>query len=88
MKLLLNKIRTEKKKNKNIDKIKQVDIELVKIIYANNPNKLHSELKELNKMHVANKNSHEIKQEFFLDYNGKFEMVGKLSVGDQIRNTF
>ena len=41
--------------------------ELVKIKYANNPNKLQSELKELNKIHVIDKNLHEIKQEKLLD---------------------
>ena len=51
MKILSNKIKNEKKKKiKNFDKIKQLEIELVKIKYANNPNKLQSELKELNKI--------------------------------------
>ena len=36
-------------KNKIIDRIKEMEIELAKIKYANNPNKLQSELKELNK---------------------------------------
>ena len=88
MKLLLNKIKSEKKKtNKNLDKIKQLEILLVNFIYANNPNKLQSELKELNKIQVFNKNLHEIKQEILLDYTGEFEMVGNLKVGDQIRQT-
>ena len=88
MKLLLNKIKTEKKKkNKNLDKIKQLEILLVNIKYANDPNKLQSELKELNKIEVIDKNLHEIKQEILLDYIGTFEMVGNLKVGDQIRQT-
>ena len=88
MKLLLNKIKSEKKKkNKDFDKIKQLEILLVKIKYANNPYKLQSELKELNKIQVVNKNLHEIKQEILQDYNGEFEMVGNLKVGDQIRQT-
>ena len=33
--------------------------DLVKIKYAINPNKLQSELKELNKIHVIDKNLHE-----------------------------
>ena len=46
MKLLINRIKSEKKKkNKNIDKIKQLVILLVNIKYANDPNKLQSELK-------------------------------------------
>ena len=88
MKLLLNKIKSEKKKNnKNLNKIKQLEILLVNIKYANNPNKLQSELKELHKIQVVNKNLHEIKHEILQDYNGEFEMVGNLKVGDQIRQT-
>ena len=88
MKLLLNKIKSEKKKkNKDFDKIKQLEILLVNIKYANNPNKLQSELKKLNKFQVVNKNLHEIKQEILQDYIGEFEMVGNLKVGDQIRQT-
>ena len=88
MKLILNKIKSEKKKkNKNLNKIKQLAILLVIIKYANDPNKLQSELKELNKIHVFNKNLHKIKQEILQDYNGEVEMVGNLKVGDQIRQT-
>ena len=85
MKLLLNKIKSEKKKK--LDKIKQLEIDLVKIKYSKNPSKLQSELKELNKIQVVNKNLHEIKQEILQDYEGEFEMVGNLKVGDQIRQT-
>ena len=49
--------------------------------------KLQSELKELNKFHVIDKNLQEIKKEILLDYVGEFEMVGKLKIGDQIRQT-
>ena len=88
MKLLLNKIKSEKrKKNKNLDKIKELEIRLVNIKYANNPNKLQSELKELNKIQIVNKNLHEIKQEILEDYEGEFEMIGNLKVGDQVRQT-
>ena len=88
MKILLNKIKSEKKrKNKDFDKIKQLEIQLVKIKYANNPNKLQSESKELNKIQVINKNLHEIKQEILQDYEGEFEMDGNLIVGDQGRRT-
>ena len=51
MKVLFNKIKTEKK----IDKIKQLEIELPKIKYGSNPNKLKYELEELNKIHVNGK---------------------------------
>ena len=37
-----NKIKTEK--NENFDKIKEFEIDVVKIEYANNPNKLQSAL--------------------------------------------
>ena len=88
MKLLLNKIKTEKKKkNKSLDISKQLELLLVNIYYANDPNKLQSELKELNKIHVINKNLHEIKNEILLNYEGELEMVGNLKVGDQIRQT-
>ena len=88
MKLLLKKIKSEKRKrNKNIDKIKELEILLVNIKYANNPNKLQSALKELNKIQVVNKNLHEIEQEILQDYEGEFEMIGNLKGGDQIRQT-
>ena len=88
MKILLNKIKTEKKKkNKIIDKIKQLKILLVRIKYADNRIKLESALKELNKIQVIDKNLHEIKNDIILDYVGAFEKVGNVKVGDQIRQT-
>ena len=85
MKLLLNKIKTEKKKKKNLDKIKQLEILLINIKYVNDPKKLENALKKLNKIHVVNKNLNEIKHEILLDYEGQFELVGNLKVGDQIK---
>ena len=88
MKLLLNKIKSEKKKkNKNLDKIKELEILLVNIKYTNNPSELQSALKELNKIQVVNINLHEIKHEILQDYEGEFEMVGNLKLGNQIRQT-
>ena len=88
MKLLLSKIKSEKKKkNKDFDKIKQLEFLLVNIKYAIDPKKLQSELKELNKIKVVNKNLHEIEHEILQDHVGEFEMVGNLKVGDQIRQT-
>ena len=88
MKSILNKIKSEKKKRiKNLDKIKQLKIQLVNIRYANDPKKLNNALKELNKIQVIDKNLHEIKQEILEDYTGEFEMIGNLKVGDQIRQT-
>ena len=60
---------------------------MVKIKYANNPNYLQSESTELIKIHVVNKNLHEIKNENLLDYTGEFEMVGEISITDNIRQT-
>ena len=88
MKLLTNKIKSEKKKKiKTSETIKQLEILLLNVKYANNPNKLKNALKELNKIHIVNKNLHEIKQEILLDYNGEFEMVDNFQVCDQIRRT-
>ena len=88
MKSILNKIKSEKKKkNKNFNKIKQLEILLVNIKYANDPKKLENALKELNKIQVIDKNLHEIKNEILLDYEGVFEMIGTLIVGDQLRKT-
>ena len=88
MKSLLNTIKSEKKeKNKSFDKIKELEIEFVKINYANNPNKLQYELKDSNKIQVVNNNLHDIQQEILRDYGGEFEMVGNLEIGDQICQT-
>ena len=88
MKLLLNKIKSEKKKkNKNFDKIRQLEILLFNIKHANDPNKLENALKVLIKIEVFDKNLHEIKNEILQDYDGTFEMVGILIVGDQLRQT-
>ena len=88
MKVLLNKIKSEKeKKNKNFNKIKQLEILLVRIKDADKPEKLEKALKELNKIRVINKNLHDIKNEILLNYVGEFEMDGDLKIGDQIRET-
>ena len=63
VKTLLNKIETEKRKKNNIDKIKNSEILLVKIKYANNPDKFQCALKELNKIQVINENIHKTKNE-------------------------
>ena len=68
MKLILNKIKSEKKKkNKNLDKMKQLEFLLVRIKYADKPNKLESALKELHKIEVIDKNLDEIKNEILQD---------------------
>ena len=53
MKSLLSKIKIEKEKKKNFDKIKELEINLVKIKYVKNPNLVESKLKELNKLHAV-----------------------------------
>ena len=87
MESLLNELKTEKKNKKNLDKIKELEIELFKIKNAKNPIRLQSELKELNKIHVIHRNLHEIKNELLGDYVGEFEMVGRIKIADQTRRT-
>ena len=41
----------------------------------------------MNEIQLIEKNLHKIKNEILRDSKGEFEMVGKLSVGDQIRTT-
>ena len=60
---------------------------MVKIKYVNNPNKLQSDLKELKIIEVVYKDIHDIKNEILRDYTGEYEMVVKLPLGDQIRET-
>ena len=88
MNLLLNKNKTEKKKKyKNDEKNKQLEFLLVRNKYTDKHNNLENALKELNKIHVLDRNIHEIKNEILIDYSGEFQMVGSLKVGDQIRQT-
>ena len=70
-----------------MDKIKQLEILLFTIKYADKPDKLESALKELNKIQVIDKNLHEIKNEILLDSVGEFKTVGDLKVDYQIRQT-
>ena len=60
---------------------------MVKIKYANNPDILQLALKDLSKIHVVDKNLHETRNEMIGDYDGEFEMVVSLVIGDQIRQT-
>ena len=60
---------------------------MAKIKYANNPNKLQSEIKELNKIQVNGKNFLEFKHEILRDHLGEFEKVDELSIADHIRQT-
>ena len=72
MKLLGNKIKTEKKiENKISDKNKNLESLSVKILYANNPDNLQSVWKELNKIHLVDKKLHEIRNEIFGYYTGE-----------------
>ena len=84
--LLLNKNKPEKRKRiRNFNKIRQLEILLVNIKYANDSNNLEDALKELNKIEVIDKNLHEIKQEISENFNDTFEMIDNLKIGDQIR---
>ena len=88
MKSLLNKTKFKKKKKNDIfDKIKNLEIELVKVKYVNYPDKLQNALKELNKIQAIDAILDEIEREILGDYAGDFEMVGSLKVGYQIRQT-
>ena len=88
IKFILNKNKSEKKKKyKNFDEIKQLEILLFRIKYADKTDKLESALRELNKIEVIIKNLHEIRSEIILDYTGEFGMVGNLENGDQIHQT-
>ena len=62
------KINLRRKRNENFDKINELQIELVKFKYVNNPNKIQSELRRLNKIHVIDRNLHEIKNEILGDH--------------------
>ena len=86
-KFLLKKIKSEKKKIKDLDKVKNLEIELVKTKCSNEPDKIRNALEELNEIHAGKKNIHEIKSEILLDYTGEFEMFGELSIADHIRQT-
>ena len=44
-------------------------------------------MKELNQIQVIDENLDEIKNDELVEYAGEFEIVGKLSIGDQIRVT-
>ena len=82
--------RNKKKKNQssmamklilNKIKIDQLENQLVRIKYKNEVEK------DLNKILVIDKNLHEIKIEILEDYEGVFELIGNLKVGDQVRQT-
>ena len=60
---------------------------MVKTKSANIPSKLQSDLKELNKIQGVCKNLYENNNEILLDYNGEFDMVGRLKIADQTRKT-
>ena len=66
MKLILNKIKSEKKKkNKIFNKIKQLEILLVNIKYANDPNKLENALKGLKKLKLLIKIYMKLKMKYY-----------------------
>ena len=66
MKLLLNKIKSKKKKKyKNYVELKELEFLLVRIKYAEKPDKLESALKELNEIQVIDKNLNDIKLRYY-----------------------
>ena len=60
---------------------------MVKFKYANNPDKLENALKEFNKNYVTDKKLHEIRNDFLLDYDDIFKMIGTIFIGDRFRQT-
>ena len=60
---------------------------MIKVKYVNIPTKFEYEFRELNKILVIDKNLNETKQQILGDYGGENELVGKLSIGDQFRET-
>ena len=52
-----------------------------------NPDKLQSALEELNKNHIVDKKLHEIRNEILGDFDGEFEIVRSLVIGDRNRQT-
>ena len=82
IKTSIDKIKEAKKKKFNM--VKFLKIEIVKIQYANEHGKLENALTELYKTKVTDLNLHETKKEFLRYYTFDLEMIGKLSVGDQI----
>ena len=59
---------------------------MVKRNYSNNPNELSSELIELYKLHVIDKNLHENRNDLLKEYTAEFEMCGLIVIGDQTHN--
>ena len=82
LKTFLNKTE-KKKKSRTFDKNKELETQLVKIKYVNNPNKLQSQIKEFNKIQVIGENLHETRNEILLDYVGELK-IGNLKIDDQI----
>ena len=76
-----------KKKKKNLDKNKDLEIELVKIKYADYPSKLDNALREVIKMEINDMNFHEIRDEVIKEYNGAFEMDGSMVFDEKVRKT-
>ena len=76
------------KRRKNIYKNKKLEIELIKIEYANISTKLEYELKVLNKSFVNDLSLYENKNIFFVgEYTGDLELIGTLVIGKNVRNT-
>ena len=59
----------------------------MKINYADKPDKLQNALEELNKIELFDKNLHQINQGKLKDYVDEFEMIGRIKIADQTRET-
>ena len=84
LKIFLQRIEQSKKK-KDFDKIKKSETDLVKTKHADKPDKLANSLKELNRRENHDLNLHEIGNELLKGFNGVFQMVGSLVVGENLR---
>ena len=70
-----------------MQKIKELEIDIVKTKYANNPNNLQSQLKKLNKIHLIDENLQEVKNGLLREHAGEFEFVGRIKFSEQISET-
>ena len=77
MKTLLNR---QAEKNKDSDTIKNSERQLVKIKYADKPDKLSNALKELKERDFNDMNTNEIKNEVLKDYKDVFGMAGSMVI--------
>ena len=77
----------KRKGTKDIDKNKKLEIEYVKIRYADKTNKLENASKALNKIFVNILYLRQIRDQLSKAYRDEFEKVGTFVFGEQVRQT-